>query len=76
MRPDDDRAAKTWEVLCKSDISDAAFVTFGYPEGVGFSAETRVQGWRQTITPLGTDFDMVELTLNVTPAPTSNPYDD
>lgn len=76
LAPTDARAAKTWEVLAKSDISDAAVLTFGYPEGVGVDGEQRIQGFRQTITPLNSDHDMVELTLNVTPAPTSNPYDD
>jgi len=76
LRPTDARAEKTWEVLAKADISDAVVLTFGYPAGVGVDGENRVQGWRQTITPLNGDHDMVELTLNVTPAPTENPYDD
>lgn len=42
LRPDDARAAKTWEVLSKADIADAAAVRFGYPEGAGVSSATNL----------------------------------
>jgi hypothetical protein len=77
MHPSDARAAKTWEVMSKSDIADMVTVGVTYPGNVGgVFDDFFIEGFTQTITPLNPTHDMVELSLNVSPQPGSNPYDD
>lgn len=74
--PADDRATPTWLVHSKADIGDTVTLTAGYPGSVGIDNDYFIEGWRQTITPLNSQHDMVELSLNLSPHPTFNPYDD
>jgi hypothetical protein len=67
IRPGDARAAATWQILSRADISDVVDVAVGYPDGVGVAETFNVEGWTQTITPLNPGHDMVELSLNVSP---------
>lgn len=67
VRPDDPRAAATWEMLVGADISDAVDLEHGYPGGVGLSESFFIEGSDMTIRPLVAGYDMVELTLNVSP---------
>lgn len=77
MRPTDARATPTWNVLAKADISDTVTLTVGYPAATGIDNDYFIEGWTQTITPLQKlGFDMVDMTLNLSPAPTVNTYDD
>lgn len=76
MRPGDARADQTWRVLSKADISDSVRLTVGYPGGTGIDGDYFIEGWTQTITPMNGTHDWVELTLNLSPRPTFNPYDD
>ncbi len=78
LRPTDARAAATWLVLCRSDISDKVTVAVDYPGGTGIAAaDYFIEGWTQTITPLQPGYDMVELSLNVSPVPIDGTaYDD
>jgi hypothetical protein len=50
------------------DISDIVNVVAGYPGGVGIAEDFYVEGSEMTIRPLNPGYDMVELTLNVSPA--------
>lgn len=76
MAPDDPRAATTWLLLSKADIGDQVTLTVGYPGGDGIDHDFFIEGWTQTITPLNGDHDMVSLSLNVSPKPTVDTYDD
>jgi hypothetical protein len=66
--PDDSRAAATWALMCGADISDVVNVVAGYPGGVGIAEDFYVEGSEMTIIPLNPGYDMVELSLNVSPA--------
>lgn len=66
--PDDARATGTWALIAGVDISDVIELTSGYPGGVGMSEDFFVEGSEMSIRPLNPDFDMVELTLNVSPS--------
>jgi len=69
VRPTDPRAAATWGLLTGASISDQLNVSVGYPGGTGIQdTNYYIEGRDMTITPLDPDFDMVELTLNVSPA--------
>lgn len=74
--PEDARAPATWLLHSKADIGDLVRVTVGYPGGEGLDHDFFIEGWRQTITPLNTGHDMVELSLNVSPKPTVDTYND
>lgn len=76
MEPDDPRAAKTWEVLCKSDISDRVVVKVGYAGGTGLEDSFYLEGWTQSVRALNTEFDWVEWTGNISPQTNFDPYDD
>lgn len=77
VHPDDDRAEATWNVLALADISDSVALTVGYPDlGTGIDADYFIEGWTQTITPANASFDMVTLSLNTSPMPQTNPYND
>jgi hypothetical protein len=66
--PDDSRAAATWALIAGVDISDIVDLVAGYPGGVGIAEDFYVEGSEMTIRPLNPGYDMVELTLNVSPA--------
>lgn len=69
LRSTDSRAAATWGVLTRADISDIMNVSVGYPGGVGVqNVPYYVEGYTKTIRPLGPDFDMIEADYNVSPA--------
>lgn len=73
----DARATPTWNVLCKSDISDLVRVKTGYPGGTGIDEDFFIEGFTQTIVPLNTTHDMVTLSLNVSPSTNGDTsYDD
>lgn len=65
MRPDDPRAAETWRIMTRSDISDILDLEVGVAGGVGVAGEYFIEGWHQTIRPLNPTHDMVELSLNL-----------
>ena len=68
LHPDDARASSTWALLCGVDVSDTVNLTFDYPGGGVQSEEFYVEGSDMSIRPLNPDYDMVELSLNVSPA--------
>lgn len=69
IRPDDDRADKTWALLCGADISDIINVDVGYPGGVGIEgSDFYIEGVTQRIRPLNETHDYVEQDLDVSPA--------
>lgn len=74
IHPDDDRAAATWPLLCKADVSDVINLAHSYPGGDGIDGtDFYVEGSSTTITPaVGSSasphYDMVERTFNVSPA--------
>lgn len=68
IRPTDDRAEVTWDLICNQDISDIVNLKHGYPGGVGISEDFYIEGSEMEIRPLNPDHDMVTLTLNVSPS--------
>lgn len=70
--PDDSRAAETWGVLTEADISDIVNLCSGYPGGVGIGQpdgeDYFIEGRRGSVRPLNSEYDYVELELNVSPA--------
>ncbi len=76
IAPEDERAAATWALIAGVDISDVVTLTSGYPGGVGMSEDFYVEGSEMSVTVLNDDYDMVELTLNVSPAAyfTTDPF--
>jgi hypothetical protein len=81
-----DQAAQTHKMLARCDISDRVTLDVGYPDGTldsyaggtGVHGDYFIEGWTQTITPGSPiedgGLDFVELTINVSPAPTVNVY--
>jgi hypothetical protein len=77
LAPTDARADPTWNILSRCDISDIVTITVGYPDGEGIAEESFIEGWTQTIRPLNPTYDMVELSVNVSPVPIDGTaYDD
>lgn len=73
VRPTDGRAAATWPLLTRMDIADTLNLTV---TSAGVSDETySIQGFTKSIRQLDPDFDYVEVTPNLTPIPTYNPFD-
>jgi hypothetical protein len=69
LNPTDPRAATTWALLTGVSISDVVTLFIGYPNGFGFQGtDYYVEGRHLTISPLGPDFDLLELELNLSPA--------
>ena len=68
LRPDDPRAEATWALLCGVDVSDVVNLTHDYPGGGIMFEDFYVEGSQMTIRPLTPDYDMVDLSLNVSPA--------
>jgi len=69
LRPDDSRAAATWDLMTTVDISDVVELTVTNPGGGGFSSEPfYVEGISYEVGPLTPDYQDVTLTLDVSPA--------
>lgn len=78
LRPDgSDRATKTWDLLCRADISDVVNLLVSHAGGVGYidnpldagaGADYYVEGRTMRIRPLNPVHDLVELDLEVSPA--------
>jgi len=69
VRPTDSRAVSTWGLITGVSISDIVTVNVGYPGAVGIQAvDYYVEGRDLTIEPLNSDYDMVTLALNLSPA--------
>jgi hypothetical protein len=66
MRPADSRAAATWELMTKCDISDAIHLTID--EADLDDEPFFVDGIAVECRPLNPDYDMVTVTPNLTPA--------
>lgn len=65
-RPSDARAAATWDLMCRADISDAIDLTI---DEAGLAAESFfIDGIAVECRPLNPDFDLVTVTPNLTPA--------
>jgi hypothetical protein len=71
LRPDDDRAAATWDLICGVEITDLIDVDISHPGGGGIADEFFVEGIRYELEPLVGDLDTgypdVTLTLDVSP---------
>lgn len=72
LHPNDARAAATWALMARVDISDIVNVQIGHPGGGGFIIEDFfVEGVKETHTPLGGDLETgypnTELVLNLSP---------
>ena len=68
LHPDDPRAEATWALIAGMDISDTITLIHDYPgSAIPMFSAFFVEGSEMTITPLGPDFDMVELSVNVSP---------
>lgn len=69
LAPGDPRAAATWGMLTKADISDVVNISVGYPGGVGIQNHDHyVEGRSTRVRPLNADFDYVEVDMSVSPA--------
>jgi hypothetical protein len=69
LHPDDDRAAATWALICGVDISDRITLSHDYPGSlIPYFESMFVEGSEMTIRPLNPTYDMVELSVNVSPA--------
>lgn len=71
LRPDDPRAAATWELICNVDISDIINISVTHPGGGGITDDFYVEGVSYVLTPLEKDLDLgypaVTLTLDLSP---------
>ena len=68
----DSRASATWDVLTKSDISHIVNIAAGYPGGTGLTGgatadDYYIEGRALTVRPANTDYDYVDLNLEVSP---------
>lgn len=61
-------AEQTWALLVGQDISDMVVLTVGYPGVTAVARDYYIEGSQMSIRPLNSDMDMVELTLNISPA--------
>lgn len=74
INPNDDRASASWALLAGCDVSDIINLRHDYPGGVGLNdsgdgIDFYVEGSDMSIRPAGLEtVDMVELTVNVSPA--------
>jgi hypothetical protein len=68
LRPDDPRAAATWDLICGVEISDVIELKTTHPGGGGFNESFFVEGVSYEVTPLQPDYQMVVLTVDVSPA--------
>ncbi len=68
MRPEQPHAAATWALLSGIEIADLVDITVGSPGGGGFDGESFfVEGIHETVSPLNPDYDLVRLTLDLSP---------
>lgn len=68
MRPDADGAAANWNLLCRSDISDACAVNIDSPGGGGFSGDDFfIEGIREECKPLNPEYDDITVSLDLSP---------
>lgn len=67
VAPDDDRAEATWEFLCGVEISDVIHLKVTHPGGGGIDEDFYVEGITTVCRPLNPDYDMVEVTCDVSP---------
>lgn len=71
LRPEDDRATATWDLICGVEITDLVDVATSHPGGGGFAEEFYIEGISYVIEPLVADLDTgypdVTLTLDVSP---------
>ena len=68
MRPEQPHAAATWDLLSQVEIADLISITVASPGGGGFDDEAFfVEGIHETVTPLNPDYDLVRLTLDLSP---------
>jgi len=69
LHPDDPRAAATWAMATRADISDALDLKVSYPSGTGIDAEDYyIEGITKRVRPLNPDFDYVEAEFDISPA--------
>jgi PKD repeat protein len=67
LRPDDHRAAATWALMTRCDISDVVMLKTTHPGGGGFDAGFYIEGLTVTGRPLGGDLTDLTVTLDVSP---------
>jgi hypothetical protein len=68
MRPEQAHAAATWDLLSQIEIADQINITVASPGGGGFDDEPFfVEGIHETVSPLNPDYDLVRLTLDLSP---------
>jgi hypothetical protein len=67
LRPDDARGPATWALLCGVQISDIVHLKSTNPGGGGFDEDFYVEGMTYDVEPLDPDYDLVTLTLSVSP---------
>ena len=66
IHPSDSRAAATWSLMSRMDVSDIVALTI---DEAGLAAEDfYVEGISMTVRALNPQFDMVTVTPNLTPA--------
>ncbi len=66
LPPDDPRGPRTWSVLTGVDISDLVNVGVGYAGGIGIDGiDFYCEGVTMRVRPLNTDYDLVELDLDL-----------
>lgn len=69
LAPTDPRAAVTWPLLTKADISDILNLKVGYPGGTGIdNKDYYIEGITKRIRPLNPGYDLVETDFDVSPA--------
>jgi len=73
VAPDDSRAATTWALLTKADISHIINVKVGYPAGTGLTGASPdddyyIEGRRLRVRPLQPGYDYVECDYDLSPA--------
>lgn len=61
-------AEQTWALLAGHDISDMVVLTVDYPGVTAVARDYYIEGSQMSITPLNPEMDMVEATLNISPA--------
>lgn len=68
MRPGAPGATPTWNLLCRSDISDACAVIIDSPGGGGFSGDDFfIEGIREECKPLNPDYDDITVSFDLSP---------
>ena len=72
INPSDFRASATWDILIRSDISHIVNIAAGYAGGTGLIGgatqdDYYIEGRSLVVRPANTQYDYVELNLEVTP---------